>query len=555
MSSDFKPPGDEDQPSDSHKSDQSFDSFAETNLPSEEAAKSDSQKDRYLHPVSLVFSLLKQIRSNVIPAIFGVLGAANGELIYIIIALVFLIPSIVYSFIRYFTVRYRIANGELVVNEGLLFRRTRTVPISKIQNIDLVQGVLHRFFKVAEVRVETASGTRPEAILRVLSLKQVDLLRRDVFEQKSNDASTDAPTDFSNPLPSANAESTESTFAQDSLSPAETSILTIPTSWLAKAGFASNRGFIMVGVLIGLYLQFDRRSEQDYDFSFLAQWMPATGNIFLTFAMLTAAGLAALILLRMLGVGWYILRFFGYQLQLSGDDFKISCGLLTKVSATVPRKRIQFISIHSNFFSRLMGLASIRIETAGGASSQNEDATTTVSRRWFVPVIPASDVKRIVETLRPEMLWQPETYDWQPLSPKAGRRMMRIAVVAALALGPIGYLYFGIWGCAATIVAMPVFLIYAHRKSKSVKFARTSFGVVYRSGILTQKISMTFFEKIQATAVDQTPFDRRWSMATLSVDTAAAGPANHAIEIGYLDAEFAKDEYQKILELASTESP
>jgi putative membrane protein len=85
------------------------------------------------------------------------------------------------------------------------------------------------------------------------------------------------------------------------------------------------------------------------------------------------------------------------------------------------------------------------------------------------------------------------------------------------------------------------------QKSRAVKFARTGFGVVYRSGILTRKISLTFFEKIQATAVAQTPWDRRWAMATLSVDTAAAGPADHAIEIKYLNAEVARAEHHEIL--------
>jgi putative membrane protein len=216
---------------------------------------------------------------------------------------------------------------------------------------------------------------------------------------------------------------------------------------LAKAGFASNRGLIMVSVLLGLYLQFDRRQGRDFDFSFLSQWLPDLSNPYVMTAAVIAAGILGLVLLRVLGVGWYILRFFGYRLRLSGEELKISCGLFTKVSATVPRKRIQFISIHSNFVSRLLGLSSIRIETAGGASSENENATTTVSRRWFIPVIPTRDVPEMIGTLRPGLQWQPDQYDWQPLSHQAGRRMVRIAVLVSVLLAPIGYYFFEIWGC------------------------------------------------------------------------------------------------------------
>lgn len=537
--------------------------FAATSSSSTLPAAIASDKDKYLHPISLVFSLIGQVKSNLIPAVFGVLGAANGNVFYILLALVFLIPSVAISIIRYFTVRYRISGGELVVNEGLFFRRTRTVPVERIQNIDLVQGVLHRLFKVAEVRVETASGTKPEAVLSVLSLSQVDLLRRNVFKQKEIDRPV---VDESTSLTSASAELASADSSTPGLFPTDmesgnfatkaddleaSTILKIPLSWLAKAGFASNRGLIMVSVLLGLYLQFDRRQGQDYDFSFLSQWLPDLSNPYTMTAAVIAASILGLVLLRVLGVGWYILRFFGYRLSLSGEDFKISCGLFTKVSATVPRKRIQFISIHSNYVSRLLGLSSIRIETAGGASSDNENATTTVSRRWFIPVIPTDDVTEMIGKLRPSLQWQPAQYDWQPLSPKAGRRMIRIAIFVSLLLAPMGCYFFGIWGCGVTLIALPILVAYAIKKSRSVQFARTAFGVVYRSGILTRKISLTFFEKIQATTIAQTPFDRRWGMATLSVDTAAAGPADHAIEIKYLDADLARNEHHQILQAAA----
>ena len=40
-------------------------------------------------------------------------------------------------------------------------------------------------------------------------------------------------------------------------------------------------------------------------------------------------------------------------------------------------------------------------------------------------------------------------------------------------------------------------------------------------------------------------------MAKLSVDTAAAGPARHTIQIPYLSKDFAESEYREILRRAS----
>ena len=164
-------------------------------------------EDRYLHPLSVIFSLVDLIKQNIIPAFLGIFGAAKGDLIYVGLALLFFVPTFIFALIRYFTIRYRISDGELVVQEGLIFRRVRTVPVERIQNIDMVQGILHRMLNLAEVRVETASGTKPEAILKVLSLDEMERLREGVQLQKrtSQAASVDAAPGATLAHPDSNA--------------------------------------------------------------------------------------------------------------------------------------------------------------------------------------------------------------------------------------------------------------------------------------------------------------------------------------------------------------
>jgi len=74
--------------------------------------------------------------------------------------------------------------------------------------------------------------------------------------------------------------------------------------------------------------------------------------------------------------------------------------------------------------------------------------------------------------------------------------------------------------------------------------------LVYRSGTWERKTSITFHDKLQSVTLNQSPFDRRWKMATLKVDTAASGPADHRIEVKYLDVERANIEFRAILQAA-----
>ena len=361
-------------------------------------AATPNDRPRRLHPTSLLFLVLASARQSLVPAVVAGYSAVKGSWIGMVIACGIVGLVALVAIIRYLTFRYRIADGELVVTEGLISRKVRTVPIDRIQNVDLLQNVLHRLLRVAEVRVETASGTEPEAILRVLSMADVGKLRSEIFEKRHADVS----------LPGDSLVSPSETL------PTET-LLQIPTTWLIKAGLASNKGMIMVGVLMGIFFQQDWHMQLDFDQ--IADKLPNDAPLLTAWALIPLGIVVALILIRILGVGWYLLRFHGYRLERVGEDFHLSCGLFTRVSATVPRRRIQFISIHRTPLLRLMKMASIRIETAGGAGKENEDAAATVTRRWFVPIIPEALVPRLINQLRVGFEFDETVVPWQRVSP------------------------------------------------------------------------------------------------------------------------------------------
>ena len=513
----------------------------------------------HLHPTSLIFDLIAHGRTYLVPAAFGLWGAAKGDLTLLIISALIFVPAFLASVFRYFTFRYSIQDDKLVVTQGLIFRNARTVPVSRIQNIDFVQNPLQRILKVAEVKVETASGTKPEATLRVLSLAKMEELRTAVFGSATK-RETQSPDSLfqsspSDSLATALATGAEHESVVDGENVDAATLLQIPVTWLFQAGLASNRGLIMVGVLFGAYYQFGGERRPELNIRWFNQFVPDEASTAFIAASVIAGLIVALVLLRLLGIGWFILRFFGYKLARRGDDLRISCGLLTKVSATIPRQRIQFISIHRNMIMRMMGLASIRIETAGGAGKEGEDATETVSKRWFVPVIPEKQVPELLSAIRPDLDWNESSLDFKPLAVGAVTRLSRLAIGQSILLAGVGQAITRPWGWAIGVVAIPFLLVWAVKKSQAMRYARTDNGVVYCSGVFNRKTSITFFEKIQTLRVDQSPFDRRWKMAQLSVDTAAAGPADHRIQVPYLEENFARDELQWLRKKTGQEQP
>ncbi|MFM7563003.1 MAG: PH domain-containing protein, partial [Planctomycetota bacterium] len=222
---------------------------------------------------------------------------------------------------------------------------------------------------------------------------------------------------------------------------------------------------------------------------------------------------------------------------------------------TIPRQRIQFISIHRPLMFRWTGFATIKLETAGGWSQDGEGGTTGATRSWFVPVVPASEVPRLLGELRPGLDWNEQAQAWQPVSRRAGARLMRIAILTALLMTAAAGVWSWPWGCFSALVFVPAMICWAIKKGRSHSYTRTPFGLAYRSGLVTRKLSLTFYERIQSVSLNQTPFDRRWKMATLTVDTAAAGPAEHRISVPYLEESFAKEEFDQLRQLIARENP
>ncbi len=265
----------------------------------------------------------------------------------------------------------------------------------------------------------------------------------------------------------------------------------------------------------------------------------------------SAIAIGGFLLLKILSAAWYIWRFYGYSLRLRGEDLRIYCGLFTKISATVPRHRIQYVSVHRSWLGRYFGIASIRIETAGGGSA-DENSTSSVSRRWFIPAIREVDLKPVVEKIKPGLEWREEGWDWKPLSPLTKNRLTRMALVVSLVVLSVSLWFLSFWGIAVGVAFGLFAWWFASKKAAATRYARCSFGLAYRSGLLTKKTSVAFFDKLQSVVLQQSPFDRRWKMATLAIDTSASGPAEHRMQIAYLDQHFAQEEYESIARIASS---
>jgi putative membrane protein len=86
------------------------------------------------------------------------------------------IVALPYYFFRYHTLRYRFDDEGIHMKVGILFRREVNLTYARIQDIHLRSGILQRWLGLADVQVQTASGSSgPE--LTVEGFKEFEVIR------------------------------------------------------------------------------------------------------------------------------------------------------------------------------------------------------------------------------------------------------------------------------------------------------------------------------------------------------------------------------------------
>jgi putative membrane protein len=88
-----------------------------------------------------------------------------------------LIGQVILSVISWYFTGYQVVGRELRIHEGLVFRRTRAIPLERLQSVEVVRPLLAQLTGLAELRLEVVGGGKTEAPLAFLTVDQARALR------------------------------------------------------------------------------------------------------------------------------------------------------------------------------------------------------------------------------------------------------------------------------------------------------------------------------------------------------------------------------------------
>jgi putative membrane protein len=430
---------------------------------------------------------------------------------------------------------YSLDGGALRLEEGVLGRKLRAVPFDRIQQVELVRKPLHRLLGVATLRVETAGGSgAAEVDLDVVALAEARSLRTTLLRAKAGLAEPGgAPPEpgaaSAVPEGTAGAPGAAWEAGQAEAAPPERALVRLSLGEVMLAGITGSRAAAVLVVLGPL--------------SQVADWFPDLSDWLLrrvdpeavaptTPPAILAAAVAAVVIWLGLAAASSIVTDYGFTLARVRDDLVVRRGLLERREAVLPLARLQVVRLEESLLRRALGLASIRIQSAGRTGGGDRTAS-----RLAIPVLQRLQVNRVVGELLPGAAPVPALLSPPPA---ARRRAVTRAVVpttllaaaAALALWRLTWL-----GVLVVPLVLPLAVATGLAAYRSLGHASRSGFLYARLGVAIRVTTIVPVVKAQSGIVRSSPFQRRAGLATLQVDIAGGGPTPRVVDESEAKAE------------------
>ncbi|WP_159439988.1 PH domain-containing protein [Bacillus sinesaloumensis] len=439
---------------------------------------------RRMHPVAGLLSFLKQLKELLLPLLFFLFfGTGDSDLfdrIFYIGAAVVIFLLLIFGVLHWYRYTYRIEEGELRIEYGVLIRKKRFIPIERIQTIDVSAGIIQRIFGLVKLQVETAGGgMQAEAVLTAIKEEEANRLR-ELLSRSKNHQEDETET-----------QQTKTTYQ-------------ITTKeLLVLASTSGGIGIVISGVLAFLsqfaeYLPFEKLYHT------IEKYVSLSVLIYIIVLVATF-----LLIAWFVGILIMTLRYANFRVEKRDDELFITRGLIEKRQSTIPLTRIQAIRIGENLIRQPLGYSTVYIESAGGSLDKGEDFSTVL-----FPLVKKSAINHLLHQFVPDYQ-VPEINNHAPKHAK-WRYMIR-GVLPIIPLIPtiiVFSYYVSLWGYVGMIL-FPIGLLFGYSRFKVAgwKIDENQLTLQYR--FFSKVTVLQYKKRIQSLDLKQSYFQRNKELGTV----------------------------------------
>jgi putative membrane protein len=398
--------------------------------------------------------------------------------------------------------QFRITGDDVEVRKGIVFRSHRRAPLDRVQGVNLTRPFPARIIGMAKLEV-VGAGTDANVGLEYLSTDRAEQVRSDILRLASGAraARQAARDEAAGVAPRArlvdalNQGVTGLIDGVDRADVAPESVVHIPAGRLIAAQLLHGALWLVLfaviwgtSVLLPLLLSTDG----------------AEGAV-ITIGVGLGTGIP--MAFAAVAITWsQISKSLRYAIAPTPDGVRVTFGLFTTITETLPPGRIFAVEVTQSILWRPFGWWAIKINRMSGKSAAQQQSGTAQQFNTVLPVGTRADVERVLSLILPgvpredwPLLWDHGMLGPVPDAPDPYRTMARRAWWRR----PVSWRRHG--------------------------FALTSYALVLRRGVVWRKLALFPLARLQGISIQQGPIDRWQRVAAAQVHTVQGPVLGHVV--------------------------
>lgn len=427
----------------------------------------------------------------------------NGVIVWALLAVLGVLLVLIGAFwLVWRFQQFRITEEHVEVRKGIVFRSQRRAPLDRVQGVNLTRPFPARLIGMAKLEV-VGAGADANVPLEYLSTSRAEAVRADILRLASGArAARDARLGrgpaagrAQHLVGEVGAGVTGLIEGVDLDDVAPESVVKIPTGRLIGSQLIA--GLVWFGLFLVILAVV------------IFSLIPSAGDSAEGWVVLLGVGLGVGIplVITTVAVLWaQISKSLRYSIAPTPDGVRITYGLLTTVTETIPPGRIFAVEVSQNLLWRPFGWWIVRINRMSGKSATQQASSSAQQFNVVLPVGTRADVERVLALILPDypvhdvpLLWEhgilgPQEGD--PFTTMASRGWWR---------RPVSWRRHG--------------------------FVLTDYALLLRRGRVWRKLAVFPLARLQGLSIAQGPIDRAQRVAWMQAHSIAGPVAGSVVGI------------------------
>jgi putative membrane protein len=299
--------------------------------------------------------------------------------------------------------QFRITDDHVEMRKGLLFRSHRRAPLDRVQGVNLTRPFPARLIGLAKLEV-VGAGNDANVPLEYLSTAKAEAVRADILRLAAGARSARPQASGAAPaltardalIGSMNAGVSGLIEGVDLADVAPESVVGTPPGRLIGSQLVSAVlwilffGAIYVVSVIAMYLGMTADGENAADIAVALIGI--------------SLGMGIPLVIAVVGITWaQISKSLRYSIASTPDGVRITFGLLTTVTETLPPGRIFAVEVSQSLLWRPFGWWTVKINRMSGKSAAQQSSSNAQQFNIVLPVGRREDVERVLGLVLPGM--------------------------------------------------------------------------------------------------------------------------------------------------------